>query len=179
MPNIEIKARYGNLKKARAIARQLKARRIGFDFQVDTYFRTKAGRLKLRESSVTRDAALIPYSRPDQAGPKKSLYLVIPVKEASLCKALLSRILGVETVVGKKREVFLVDNVRVHLDEVEGLGTFLELEAVYAGSGKRERAQREKVRKLMSAFGIGPADLVEGSYRDLKLKRPVRGEAFS
>jgi adenylate cyclase class 2 len=167
VPNIEIKSKYPNAEKAKSIARELGAQYAGVDRQVDTYFKTKSGRLKLRESSLS-GAQLVPYIRPDELGPKKSEYLVIPVENAELCKNLFSQILGTEVVVEKSREIFLVGNVRVHIDEVQGLGSFFEFEAVYSDS-KDEAQERNKVEKLIKHFEIAEDDLLTLSYRELKL----------
>jgi predicted adenylyl cyclase CyaB len=167
MPNIEIKARCADSKKAKSIAASLQAKHVGTDRQIDTYFKTGAGRLKLRESSLS-GAQLIPYVRPDVAGPKKSDYTLIPVPDPSLCKKLLSDILGVETVVDKIREIYLIGNVRVHIDSVQELGHFIEFEAVYRDA-EDETTERAKVEVLMAEFHISSADLLTGSYRELSL----------
>ena len=165
MPNIEIKARYDDLNKARLIARELNARFAGLDHQADTYFKTKKGRLKLRESKLS-GGQLVAYLRPNEAGPKKSEYELIPVKNVAATKELLTRMLGRDVVVAKKRSIYLLDNVRIHLDEVDGLGNFFEFEAVYSDSAQ-ERRERTKVRDLIHRFGIRSSSLITGSYREL------------
>ena len=164
--NFEIKARCADLPAARERAERLATEYLGIDHQVDTYFVTRCGRLKLRESSLS-GGQLVPYLRPDQAGPRRSDYRILPVPDPAGTKALLSQILGVHRVVDKQREIFLVDNVRIHLDRVEGLGTFLELEAVFDGSPADEAEQQCKVERLMKELGIEPADLVARSYEGL------------
>ena len=82
-------------------------------------------------------------------------------------RELLARLLGVHRVVRKTREIFLVGNVRVHLDEVEGLGSFVELEAVFDGSPGVEAAERAKVARLLRELGVRDEDLVAGSYETL------------
>jgi predicted adenylyl cyclase CyaB len=164
--NIEIKARCGDLDAARRVAHELATRYVGVDHQVDTYFVTRSGRLKLRESSLS-GGQLIPYRRPDQAGPKRSDYQVIPVPLPVQAKALLSELLGVHRVVEKQREIFLVDNVRIHLDRVAGLGHFLELEAVFDASAAAEARERAKVDTLMAALGVTADDLLATSYEAL------------
>jgi len=164
--NLEIKARCGDLDAARERVRAVATRRVGVDRQTDTYFVTKRGRLKLRESSLS-GGQLVPYLRPDQRGPKRSQYGVIPVEEPERLKALLAEILGVHREVRKVREIWLHENVRIHLDEVEGLGSFVELEAVYDGAPESLPAQQKKVGFLMERLGIGEADLVDVSYEGL------------
>jgi predicted adenylyl cyclase CyaB len=141
-------------------------RYLGLDEQTDTYFATRRGRLKLRESSLS-GGQLIPYLRPDQTGPKRADYRVVPVEDAAWMRETLGQLLGLHRVVRKRREIFLVDNVRIHLDEVEGLGTFLELEAVFDGSAEAEARERAKVDELMAKLGVRAADLIDGSYEGM------------
>ena len=164
--NLEIKARCADLDAARERARAVATRRLGVDRQTDTYFVTRQGRLKLRESSLS-GGQLVPYLRPDQRGPKCSHFRVIPVEEPESVKELLTRILGVHRVVRKVREIWLHENVRIHLDEVEGLGSFVELEAVYDGATESLPAEQQKVRFLMERLGIREEDLVDVSYEGL------------
>ncbi len=164
--NIEIKARCADLPAARLKAKSVATQWLGVDRQVDTYFQTKAGRLKLRESSLS-GAQLVPYLRPDQAGPRRSDYQVIPIEDAEVTKRLLVELLGQHAVVAKEREIALVDNVRIHLDRVEGLGEFVELEAVFDRATGDEAAEMEKVRHLMTVLGVGTDELVEVSYEAL------------
>jgi predicted adenylyl cyclase CyaB len=164
--NFEIKARCADLDAARERALHVATEHVGVDHQVDTYFVTRSGRLKLRESSLS-GAHLVPYLRPDQKGPRRSDYRIVPVPDAEGTKALLSEILGVHRVVAKQREIFLVDNVRIHLDRVEGLGTFLELEAIFDGDASAEAAEQRKVEDLMKELGVAESDLVATSYEAL------------
>lgn len=164
--NVEIKARVADLAALRARAERLANRRLGVDRQVDTYFRVPNGRLKLRESALS-GGQLVPYLRPDAQGARRSDYLVVPVAEAARLKSLLAGILGVHRVVRKTREILLVDNVRIHLDEVDGLGSFLELEAVFDGSAAGEQREREKVARLLAELEIDESQLVATSYEAL------------
>ncbi|MCP3984387.1 MAG: class IV adenylate cyclase [bacterium] len=161
--NIEIKARCADLASARARAEAIATSWVGAERQVDTYFCTRRGRLKLRESSRA-GAQLIPYLRPDQQGPKRSDYQLVPVPEPEETLRLLRELLGVHKVVRKQREIAMVGNVRIHLDRVEGLGTFLELEAVFDASPEAEVEERRKVDRLMEQLGIRAADLIDTSY---------------
>jgi len=164
--NIEIKARCANLAAAREVAERVATARLGLDRQVDTYFCTRAGRLKLRESSLS-GGQLVPYLRPDREGPKRSDYQVVPVPDAAVLKRILGQILGVHRVVTKEREIFLCENVRIHLDRVEQLGDFLELEAVTDGSDGAEVEARRKVDWLMGELHVREGDLVAVSYEGL------------
>ncbi|MEW6356985.1 MAG: class IV adenylate cyclase [Planctomycetota bacterium] len=163
--NIEIKARYPDLAKARRIAVELGAEFLDRDHQVDTYFQVKSGRLKLRESS-TQGAHLIPYRRPDQSGPKRSDYEIIAVANPVRIREMLSEILGVAAVVDKAREIYFLKRTRIHLDDVKGLGTFIEFEAMLA-EGESDAEGRGRVDELLDAFEIAPADLLEGSYAEM------------
>lgn len=171
MPNIEIKARFDNPQSAHQTAQRLGATLVGVDHQTDTYFCAPNGRLKLRESSLS-GTSLIPYSRPNTSGPKRSEYAVIPIEEAQKVKALLAQILGIETVVTKARTLYLLDNVRIHIDEVEELGSFFEFEAVY-NSPEDETQEIVKVESLIREFAIPPTNLLTGSYRELRQKQQM------
>lgn len=177
MPNIEIKASYTDFLKARQICEKLNAVYVGIDLQIDTYFKVPEGRFKLRESSLS-GAQLIPYIRPNFLGPKKSEYETIPVDNPLHVKKLLNQMLGLDIVVQKKREIYLIDNVRVHLDQVEGLGTFFEFEAVYHADTEEERQiEQAKVERLMQVFEIDSECLQTESYLQL-LKDSRRQKLF-
>ena len=164
--NLEIKARCPDLAAARARAQRVATAHVGVDEQVDTYFRVARGRLKLRESSLA-GGQLIPYLRPDVAGSRRSDYRVVPVADPAGVKALLAEILGVHRVVRKRREIFLYENVRIHLDEVEELGSFVELEAVFDGSASEEAEQPHRIAFLLAELHIAETDLLPGSYEGL------------
>jgi predicted adenylyl cyclase CyaB len=164
--NLELKARCADLAALRERVKAVATGWLGVEEQVDTYFRTPAGRLKLRESSRS-GGQLVPYLRPDAAAARRSEYVVIPVPEPARTKALLAALLGVHRVVRKTREIALHENVRIHLDRVEGLGHFVELEAVWDGAAAGEAEQVRKVAFLREALAIGDEDLVAGSYEGL------------
>ncbi len=170
MPNIEIKAKCQSLASARLIADAIKTQYLGELHQIDTYFRTRAGKLKLREINGIQ-AQLIPYVKDYSFGPMRSDYTVLDVIDPLALKSLLDKTLGTVVVVDKKRTVFLVDNVRIHLDEVKNLGTFIEFEAVYQESSI-EDCEREtiKVHELMKQFSIHESDLLDKSYVDYLLE---------
>src|SRR4051812_7272072 len=127
MTNIEIKAR---CMEPEAVRRLLAVRGVSLSrrmHQVDTYFHVPRGRLKLREIDEV-EAQLIQYDRPDRAAAHASDYIVAPVSEPNPLKQALLHALGVHVVVEKTRELYLWGQTRVHMDEVTGLGCFLELE---------------------------------------------------
>jgi adenylate cyclase, class 2 len=168
--NIELKARLHDLPAARRTAAAL-ATQPGFvEHQVDTYFHCPGGRLKLREIEG-EGARLVAYLRPDNAAAKGSDYVLVPISDPAELKRGLAATLGIRAVVDKRREIFLVDNVRIHLDEVAGLGTFLEFEAVLgpssAGRLVDDDAGRAQLADLRRRFGLRDADLLSGSYGEM------------
>lgn len=171
MQNVELKARLADLESARRVAVSIATQHVGTEHQIDTYFQCSQGRLKLREIQG-HSAQLISYSRPDQEGPKTSDYLLVPVADPESLKAALAAALGIRVVVDKRREIYLIDNVRIHLDEVRGLGQFLEFEAVL-GPGIDEAAGRAQLDRLAATFATHPADRVAGSYADLLSSRTI------
>ncbi len=168
--NLEIKARCRNPEQVRRILRQRQAKSAGTDHQRDTYFRVPQGRLKLREGNI--ENALIHYQRPNAGGPKTSDVLLHPATPG--LREVLAAALPVLVVVEKEREIYYLDNVKIHIDRVEGLGSFVEIEA--AGDANADRGALEaQCRELMIAFGIREEDLVAESYSDL-LKEVASGQ---
>ena len=167
--NIEIKARIAGvealLPKAAAFADKGPVEII----QDDTFFRCDSGRLKLRAFSE-EEGELIFYRRADRHGPKESFYLRSPTSAPGILRESLSLACGQAGRVRKHRTLFLVGRTRVHLDKVEGLGHFLELEVVLHEGEPAETGVRE-AKELMMKLGIEPSQLIEGSYVDL-LARP-------
>ncbi len=163
--NVELKAQLGSLDRARAIAARIATQRLEDQHQVDTYFACRHGRLKLREINGQR-AELIWYDRPDQMSSKPCHYRRIPVSDPAGLKDALAAALGIRVVVEKQREIYLFHNVRIHLDQVVGQGTFLEFEAVL-GPDVSEAVGHQQVEQLRAQFGLAAGDLVTGSYADL------------
>jgi len=169
--NIEIKARCGNPDGVREALRARNARFAGTDHQVDTYFRVPEGRLKLRQGDI--ENALIAYRRPDQAGPKTSDVALAPVAHGDDLRGVLERSLGVLVTVDKRREIYYVENIKFHIDQVEALGGFVEIEACGSTDGDRESLLAQ-CREYMDLFGIRDEDLVDKSYSDLLIERTGR-----
>ena len=163
--NIEIKARIESVAalaaKAAAIANQGPVEVV----QDDTFFRCETGRLKLRAFSDC-SGELIFYRRANQQGPKESFYLRSPTSEPRTLRDSLSLAYGEAGRVRKHRTLYLAGRTRIHLDKVEGLGHFLELEVVLADSEPAEAGVRE-AHDLMARLGVGPSQLIEGAYVDL------------
>ena len=164
--NVELKARCPDPEALRRRVVSIATERVGLDEQVDTYFRVPEGRLKLRESSLS-GGQLIPYRRPDREETRRSDYRVIPIPDPAGTRDMLAGILGVHRVVRKRREIFRYENVRIHLDRVEGLGAVLEFEAVFDGTPESEREQHRKLRFLADKLGVRDGDRVASSYEAL------------
>jgi predicted adenylyl cyclase CyaB len=138
--------------------------------QRDTYFRAGSGRLKLREHLADGTAELIGYERPTSDGVRASRYRRVPVSDTHALRDLLGASLGVEGVVEKERRLYLYENVRIHLDDVAGLGTYLELEAVLASpAGEATDVERAAMAKVEDALHVSERETVAGSYLDLLL----------
>jgi adenylate cyclase class IV len=163
--NVEWKARARDLAAVERRTAQL-ATEGPLDLeQDDTFFACPAGRLKLREFSGDR-GELIFYRRADTGGPKLSRYIIAPTPAPAALREALELAYGVIGRVRKRRRLYLVGRTRVHLDRVEGLGDFVEIEVVLAREDRVEDGEAE-ARELMHALGVGPADLVVGAYLDL------------
>jgi homotetrameric cytidine deaminase len=160
--NIELKALDPDPARSLAVCRELGAEDKGVLRQRDTYFRTRAGRLKLREEEPG-GAVLIQYDRPDAAQARESRYRLTRVDDPGELRDSLDEALGTLVVVDKARHLFLWDGVRIHLDDVAGLGTFVELEGV-ADEGSDLGPEREKVAHLQQQLGI--EQVLTDSYSD-------------
>jgi predicted adenylyl cyclase CyaB len=164
--NVEIKARIPSVDALLPIAQALSDdKHLQRIHQDDTFFAVPHGRLKLREF---HDGAgeLIHYLRPDAAGPKLSDYLLVPVAEPDAMREALQRACGLIGRVRKHRILALAGQTRIHLDQVEGLGDFLELE-VMLRDGQTEAEGTAIAHDLMQRLGVRPDQLVEGAYLDL------------
>ena len=163
--NLEIKAVDPDPPSTLAAALRFGAEDEGVLRQRDTYFHAVTGRLKLREAPP-RPAELIAYARADLAGPKVSHYRVVPVADHLALIDALTDSLGVRCVVEKARRLLRWRNVRIHLDRVDGLDHFVELEAVATSPGGLE-VERDRVEQLRAALGIADAQLIAQGYADL------------
>ena len=160
--NVELKAHDPDPHRSLATARTLGAEDKGVLRQRDTYFRTREGRLKLREEEPG-GAVLIQYDRPDGAAARESRYRLTRVADPDALRASLDAALGTLVVVDKQRHLLLHDGVRIHLDTVAGLGSFVELEGV-APPDSDLSAEHEKVARLREALGI--EEILSVSYSD-------------
>jgi adenylate cyclase class IV len=163
--NIEIKARIESVASLREKAAALADEGPLEIHQDDTFFPCEGGRLKLRAFSP-EDGELIFYRRANQHGPKESFYVRSPTSSPETLREALSLAYGQAGRVKKHRTLFLVGRTRVHLDQVEGLGDFLELEVVLA-EGESPEAGVAEAHRLMAQLGVEPSQLVEEAYVDL------------
>ena len=163
--NIEIKARVADFNSLKQKAESISDAPVELIEQEDIFFNGPRGRLKLRIFSEER-GELIYYERADQLGPKHSQYFTSQTAEPRKLTIVLESALGIRGVVRKKRWLYWVGNTRVHLDEVEELGTFMELEVVLS-TGQRTEEGEATATNLMERLGISPSALVDSAYIDL------------
>jgi predicted adenylyl cyclase CyaB len=163
--NVEIKARVPDPDSLRSSVERLADGPPRWLSQEDTFFPCEDGRLKLRRFS-DGSAELIYYQRGDSSGPSESRFSKSPVNEPITLLTVLCDALGTAGVVRKQRELFRVGQTRVHLDEVEELGSFVELEVVLHDD--QTVADGEAIaRQLMAELGISDDDLIDVAYVDL------------
>ncbi|WP_447771090.1 class IV adenylate cyclase [Variovorax boronicumulans] len=165
--NVEIKARIDSVDRIAAIAATLADQGPTEIAQDDTFFRCEKStdRLKLRTFAPDR-GELIFYRRVDSSGPKESFYLITPTTTPDALRESLTLAWGQAGRVRKQRRLFLVGRTRVHLDRVEGLGEFLELEVVLQ-EGEPADAGVAEAHALMARLGVAENQLVQGAYVDL------------
>jgi len=156
------------MPRAIQIARQLKADDLGPLAQEDVYFHCPFGCLKIRRINESVAGELVAYRREDQPQAKISNYEVVHVSDAVQLREALEMTLGVRVIVRKTRHLFLWKNIRIHLDQVEGLGSFIEFEAVLVDEGDEEDAARD-LASLQEKFQITSDDLLSGSYSEMLL----------
>lgn len=172
--NVELKARCADLERAAAAAAAIGARRVRVERQRDTFFFVSHGRLKLRERAWREEqggedrsgAELIAYARDDRPEARESRYTVVPVAAPELLAAALASTLGVRGAVVKRRALWMWQGVRIHLDAVEGLGAFVEFEAVI-GPEMSDAQGHAHLARLREALALDDASLVPRAYADL------------
>ena len=174
MRNVELKARDPDPARSLERVLALGADDRGEIRQRDTYFARASGRLKLREQESGGSPLwdeLIEYSRADSTDARTSTYQRVPVADAAPLRDALDAAYGTLVTVVKRRRLLLWDGVRIHLDEVDGLGSYLEFEAL-ADADSDLSAEHEKVERLRTVLGIEDSDLVASSYSDLLIATP-------
>ncbi|HLW69029.1 MAG TPA: class IV adenylate cyclase [Candidatus Binataceae bacterium] len=170
MRNLEAKFKLTDLPGARA-----RAERSGLLYratlvQRDTFYRVAHGKLKLREESA--GAALIHYRRELTGDLEVSDYTIVAVAEPLATRAMLERALGVIAVVDKRRMLLTRDHLRLHLDVVEGLGEFGEIEIIVR-DGEAPAAYEATLREVLEMLGVQPSALIRQSYFELMAARPA------
>jgi len=165
--NIELKARTDRAALIRQYLQDEGATFRGIDLQTDSYFITNRGRLKLRQGNI--ENSLIYYERGDQPGPRESVCRMMEVQDAEQLRVILENALGIRVIVKKKREIYYIRNVKFHLDELIGLGSFVEIEASNKSHPLEVGVLREQCDFYRRAFLIKDEDLVDRSCSDLLL----------
>jgi len=163
--NVEIKARIDSVEALAPRVAELADSGPSEIMQDDTFFACAVGRLKLRIFSDT-EGQLIFYRRPDIAGPKESFYIISPTASPRTLLDALSLAYGQIGQVKKRRTLFSIGRTRVHLDRVDEIGNFVELEVVL-GENESMEAGVAIVHGLLSQLGISPGQLVAGAYVDM------------
>ena len=163
--NLELKGRDRDPARSRWVCEQIGAADEGALSQLDTYFEVPRGRLKLREQSPG-GAQLIAYERADDRGNTESRYHLVAIPDPAALKAALAATLGIRVEVRKERRLYLYEGVRIHLDAVEGLGSFIEFEGV-ATADTEVDGFTPLLIDLRRRFGIEDDDLLAVSYSDL------------
>lgn len=164
--NIEIKAKVRDLGYIEQVLQKEKARFKGSDHQVDTYFNVLKGKLKLRESNI--DNRLIYYEREEQKGPKESKYRSCPIGPNTTLASILHDALGIDVKIEKDRDIYEIDNVLFHLDRVERLGGYVEIQArSKPGELVNKEHLTEQVVYYLNKFGVTEDALESVSYSDL------------
>ncbi len=165
--NVEIKAKLKNPERIRKILKDIGADFKGEDHQVDTYFRCPMGRLKLRKGNL--ENALIYYQRDNIFGPRESEVTLEKLTPENNLRDVLKRAFGILTEVDKRREIYFVDNVKIHIDQVLNLGTFLEIEAIDTTGLVGRAILQGQCEKFIELFGVEKDDLIGQSYSDMQL----------
>jgi predicted adenylyl cyclase CyaB len=166
--NVEIKAICNDPSLVRDYLVSHDAIFKGIDEQTDTYFNVNEGRLKLREGNIENN--LIFYNRNNQAGPKSSHFHLIKIEDAKGLREVLERSCGTKMIVRKRREIYYIENVKFHIDDVPGLGSFIEIEAGDILANKTEAELLEQCNFYLKEFGIKEEDLIAESYSDMLMK---------
>lgn len=168
--NIEIKAHCANPDAIRKILLENNATFKGEDHQIDTYFTVPSGRLKLREGNI--ENTLIFYDRIEAKGIKKSIVeLFHPSNDVDSLKKVLLKSLPTKVVVDKKREIYFIDNVKFHIDNVKGLGSFMEIEAISQGDQFTEEYLNKQCQQYINLLKVGKDDFIDQSYSDLLITK--------
>jgi predicted adenylyl cyclase CyaB len=163
--NIEFKAKVKSLDYCESKLLSQNHVFIGEDRQIDTYYHTNNGRLKLREGNI--ENALIYYVREDIGGSKESRVILYQVEEGKQLKQIIQNAMGVKAIVDKVRRIYFVENVKIHFDEVKGLGKFLEVEAIDKDGSIGREALQKQCDHFADFFEVEKRDFMTQSYSDM------------
>ena len=163
--NVEFKAQVDSLAPYETKLKTLNPVFKGCDNQTDTYFKVSEGRLKLREGTI--ENSLISYRRNNTPDSKLSKIILYKYTPDEALKAILCNHLIIDVVVNKKRNIYFLDNVKFHFDEVEGLGTFMEVEVIDTENKYTTEQLKEQCDFYLNFFGIKPHQLLCESYSDM------------
>ncbi|MEK6835873.1 MAG: class IV adenylate cyclase [Nanoarchaeota archaeon] len=166
---IEIKATHNDHNYVRNILKFRNAVFIGLDHQIDIYFNVTNGRLKLRKGNIENN--LIYYKREDKAGPKLSKPILFKSNPESELEEILTKSLGVLIVVDKTREIYFIDNIKFHLDNIKNLGSFVEIEAIDKEDKFSSDDLSKQCQEYIALFKISKESLISVSYSDLLLNK--------
>lgn len=167
--NFEFKAATNELDILENKLLQLNPKFIGEDHQTDIYFNVTHSRLKLREGNI--ENALIWYERENAAEAKLSNIILYKHVPAISLKNILVKLHGIKVIVVKKRKIYFIENVKFHFDKVEGLGNFIEVEAIDNTGNKSVEKLKEQCKKYAAFFNIEQSGYIAHSYSDLLLKK--------
>lgn len=167
--NYEFKARVSDIADKEKKLLTLNPDFIGEDKQCDTYYNVEQGRLKLREGNI--ENALIYYERQNVAGAKISEVILYEHRPDNDLKEILTKVHGVKVIINKTRRIYFIDNVKFHFDSVEGLGSFIEVEAIDKTGTAGQESIKAQCDKYATFFGIKAHDYVSQSYSDLLLNQ--------
>ena len=166
--NIEIKAKCNHHNRIRQILKEANAEFWGVDHQIDTYFKVQHGRLKMRKGDI--ENFLIHYYRENKSDPKQSKVMLYKTSTDSSLTKMLTTALGVLVIVDKLREIYFIDNVKIHLDKVKYLGTFVEIEAIDKNGSIGKTKLQQQCEYYLKKFQIKSSELVPLSYSDMLLQ---------
>lgn len=164
---VELKTRVGGLATVRDKLVQCGAVRLETLRQIDTYYEVPKGRLKFREIQGEADGKLVYYERENVAEIRESFVFIVATYQPQAFKQVLERILTIKAVVAKTREVYILEGVRVHLDEVDTLGSFVEFELATSMDSKQQGRDLRKLEELGGRLGVNLQNLEHLSYGDL------------
>ena len=163
--NYEIKCKITDIAKFRKIIRNESSYLYSKETQTDIYYKVKKGRLKLRIIN-NESASLIYYERSDKAKIRTSNYIISRTNDFKQLDDILRSQFNQLTVVSKVRDIFIKDNIRIHLDRVNELGDFLEIEIIY----KELSSAKKQMENLIKILNLNKSEFIKHSYSDMLIK---------